>query len=105
MKILLQWKIPRENREALYKEFAAMDMADYQAQWARPGVEKIGSWHNPATGDALAVVETGDPGAVSDIVLSWNSIAEVQMSIVFDDDEVHEQAKSHAAAPGPLGGQ
>ena len=103
MKILLQWEIPLNQRELLYKEFAAMELSDYEAQWDVPGVTKIGSWHNAATGKALAIVETENPNLVADLVLSWNSLAEVEMSVVFDDAETHAQARRHASAPGPLG--
>ena len=94
MKVLIEWSIPRETIVQVLTDFGEGDLAEYQAGW-NEGMVTLGRWHDPATGRALAVVETDDLSAVTQFVMSWNGLAQPKISVVYDDAETHALAQTY----------
>jgi hypothetical protein len=99
MKIMLQWEIHPDQRQDVFAAFAAMDLDAYKAQ-AGPNVTTLARWHDVGNGRGVAVFETTDPTALSEVLMKWNSAVDFEMSLVHDDDEAHALIRNHLASDG-----
>jgi len=97
MKIMIQWEIHPEQRQDVFAAFAAMDLADYQAQ-PGPNVATLCRWHDVANGRGVGVFETTDPTAITELLIKWNAAVDFELSVVHDDAEAHALIKDHVAS-------
>ncbi len=97
MKIMIQWEIHPDRRQDVFAAFAAMDLADYKAQ-PGPNVTTLARWHDVINGRGVAVFETTDPTALSELLIKWNAAVDFELALVHDDEEAHSLIKSQFAS-------
>ncbi len=88
MKFMVTWKVHEDKRHDALKTFSAMSDEDDSRDLG--GVRLIGRWHDVIGFTGVAIAETDDPKALSDWLLNWNSVIDVQSVPVLDDNETRE---------------
>ena len=56
-------------------------------------IKLIGRWHDLPRGRGVAICESDSAEAVSNWALNWNSILDVDVAVVLDDDETRALGK------------
>jgi hypothetical protein len=64
------------------------DQADHGS-----AIKPIGRWHDLPRGRGVAICESDSAEAVSNWALNWNSILDVDVAVVLDDDETRALGK------------
>ena len=59
-------------------------------------IKLIGRWHDLARGRGVAICESDSAEAVSNWALNWNSILDVDVALVLDDEETRALGKKRA---------
>ncbi len=88
MKFMVTWKVHEDKRHEALKTFSAMSDDDDSRDLG--GVRLIGRWHDIIGFTGVAIAETDDPKALSDWLLNWNGVIDVQSVPVLDDNETRE---------------
>ncbi len=88
MKFMVTWKVHEDKRHDALKTFSAMSDEDDSRDLG--GVRLIGRWHDVIGFTGVAIAETDDPKALSEWLLNWNSVIDVQSVPVLDDNETRE---------------
>ncbi len=88
MKFMVTWKVHEDKRHDALKTFSAMSDEDDSRDLG--GVRLIGRWHDVIGFTGVAIAETDDPKALSDWLLNWNGVIDVQSVPVLDDNETRE---------------
>ena len=88
---MITYAIPAEKRHEALTAFGKMTDADDDAD--RGGVQQIGRWHDVGAGKGVAICESNDLAAVHSWALNWNSILDLEITAVLDDDEARAVAK------------
>ncbi len=88
MKFMVTWKVHTDKRHEALKTFSAMNDNDDSKDLG--GVRLIGRWHDIIGFTGVAIAETDDPKALSDWLLNWNGVIDVQSVPVLDDNETRE---------------
>ena len=88
MKFMVTWKVHTDKRHEALKTFSAMNDNDDSRDLG--GVRLIGRWHDIIGFTGVAIAETDDPKALSDWLLNWNGVIDVQSVPVLDDNETRE---------------
>jgi hypothetical protein len=57
-------------------------------------IKLIGRWHDLARGRGVAICESDSAEAISNWALNWNSILDVDVAVVLDDQETRALGKS-----------
>jgi hypothetical protein len=60
-------------------------------------VKLIGRWHDISSFTGVAICEADDPMALASWALNWNSVLDLQTTMVLDDAEVREVGKKKLA--------
>ena len=81
---------PDQRHDAL-KAFAQMTDADDDAD--RGGVQLIGRWHDLGAGTGVAICASDDLAAVQSWALNWNTVLDLEITPVLDDDEAKAVAR------------
>ncbi len=93
MKFMITWQFhPGKIHETLAK-FAQMTPEEDEALMGE-GVKLIGRWHDLARGRGVCIVESDNVEAVSRYSLNWNSVMDLDTSVVLDDAETRALGKS-----------
>jgi len=92
MKFMLNWCIHEDKRQEALKGFSQMTLADDKADMG-DNIRLIGRWHDIAGFTGVAIFETDDPKAIANWILNWNSILDVTIIPVLDDEETREVGK------------
>ncbi len=85
---MVTWKVHTDKRHEALKTFSAMNDNDDSRDLG--GVRLIGRWHDIIGFTGVAIAETDDPKALSDWLLNWNGVIDVQSVPVLDDNETRE---------------
>ncbi len=88
MKYLVTWKVHEEKRHEALKTFSAMSDEDDSKDLG--DVRLIGRWHDLIGFTGVAIAETDDPKALTEWLLNWNGVIDVQSVPVLDDNEARE---------------
>ncbi len=94
MKFMVTWKVHEDKRHEALKTFSAMSDADDSRDLG--DVKLIGRWHDVIGFTGVAIAETDDPAALSDWLLNWNHVIDVQSVPVLDDNEARELGRKRA---------
>jgi len=86
MKFMVSWRVHDEHRHDALKAFSEMTDEEARAEFG-DSIEVIGRWHDLIGLTGVAIIESDDAAAVSNWLLGWNSILDVEVTPVFDDDE------------------
>ena len=85
MKFMVTWRVHDEARHDALKAFSEMSAEDQQASLG--SVKLIGRWHDLVGFTGVAICEADDSAAVANWLLNWNSIIDIDVTPVFDDEE------------------
>lgn len=96
MKFLVSWRVHDESRHDALKAFSAMTADDEQADLG--SVRLIGRWHDVVGFTGVAICESDDAAAVSNWLLNWNSIIDVEVTPVLDDEETRALGRARSGA-------
>ena len=99
MKLMVNWEIHPDKRQAVLAGFAGMDLAEYQKQQG-PNIKVLGRWHDVINGRGVGILETTDAAAVTAWLLKWNPAVDFQVAVVHEDAEAHALIKAHVKAAG-----
>ena len=88
---MIAWEIHPDQRHDALKAFAQMTDADDDAD--RGEVQLLGRWHDLGAGTGVAICESDDLAAVESWALNWNSVLDLEITPVLDDDEAKAVAK------------
>jgi len=83
---MVSWRVHDEHRHDALKAFSEMTDEEARAEFG-DSIEVIGRWHDLIGLTGVAIIESDDAAAVSNWLLGWNSILDVEVTPVFDDDE------------------
>ena len=85
MKFMVSWSIDQDKRQEVLKVWSSQ--TPEQQMDAGPGVKILGRWHNVVEFVGVAIVEADDAGALSEYLLKWNSMMDMDVCPVLDDAE------------------
>ncbi|MBI2926109.1 MAG: DUF3303 family protein [Verrucomicrobia bacterium] len=95
MKFMITWQFhPGKLRDGL-SHFAQMTPEQDQADRGS-SIKLIGRWHDLARGRGVAICESNSAEAVSNWALNWNSILDLEVTVVLDDTETRALGKKRA---------
>jgi len=92
MKFMVTWRVHDEHRHDVLKYFGGMTPEDQAANLG--GLNLIGRWHDPVSFTGVAICESDDPAAVANWLLNWNHVIDIEVTPVFDDDELRAMARA-----------
>lgn len=95
MKFMLSWQFHEGKLRDGLAHFSKMtpeqDAADHGSK-----IKLIGRWHDLARGSGVLICESDSAEAVSNWCLNWNSILDVEVAPVLDDNETRALGKARA---------
>ena len=94
MKFMAAWKIHEDKRHQVLEQFAQMSLEEYKTQHG-PTIKFIGRWHDIPRLRGVLVFETDDTEALNLWILKWNSVCDIEVVPVVEDDEAHATMKKH----------
>jgi len=59
-------------------------------------IKLIGRWHDLVRGRGVAICESDSAEAISNWALKWNSLLDVDVAVVLDDNEARALGKNRA---------
>jgi hypothetical protein len=86
MKYWVTWRIHTDKRHEALKTFSQMTVDDDRKDLG-PDVKLIGRWHDLASFEGLAIVETEKAEAIANWLLNWNHIIDTKVVPVLNDEE------------------
>ena len=92
MKFMITWQfLPGKLHDTL-SHFAQMKPEEDEAT-RDSSVKLIGRWHDFARGRGVIICESDSPEALSNWALNWNSIMDLDVAVVLDDNEARTLGK------------
>ena len=96
MKFMVTWRLHEAHRHETLKAFSQMTDEDDKADLG-DSIRMIGPWHDLAGFTGVAIIESDDAAAVANWSLNWNRVLDIDVKMVFDDDECRAIGKARAA--------
>lgn len=96
MKFMVSWRVHPDKRQAVFNAFSQMSPEDDKKDLGDK-VRLIGRWHDLSQFTGVAICESDDASAVASWALNWNSVLDVQTSLVLDDEETRAVGKKKLA--------
>lgn len=95
MKFMITWKFhPGQLHDGL-AQFSQMT-AEHDAADMGSEIKLLGRWHDLARARGVAICESDSAAAVSNWALNWNSIMDVDVAVVLDDEETRALGKARS---------
>ncbi len=85
MKFMVSGSIDQDKRQEVLKVWPSQ--TPEQQMDAGPGVKILGRWHDVVSFTGVAICEADDAGALSQYLLKWNSMMDMDVCPVLDDAE------------------
>lgn len=85
MKFMVTWDVHPDKRLEVQKMWVSLGRKG-RADVGK-GVKLIGRWHNSAEFNGVAIIESKDLSAVYRYLGRWNSVMDLTVSPVLDDEE------------------
>ncbi len=92
MKFMVTWRVHDEHRHDALKAFSGMTDEDQQASLG--DVRLIGRWHDMVGFTGVAIVESDSVEAVTNWLLNWNAIIDIDVTPCMDDAEARALGRS-----------
>ena len=92
MKFMVQWSVHEESRHEALKAFSKMTLTEELGEYANK-MKFIGRWHDVVGMTGVGIIETDDINAINGWLLKWNSIVDVSVTPVLDDEETKQAVK------------
>ena len=93
MKFMITWQFHQGKLHEALSRFSKMtpeqDVADRGSR-----IKQIGRWHDLARGRGVVICESDSAEAVANWALNWNSLLDVDVVPVLDDNETRALGKS-----------
>jgi len=91
VKFMVTWKLGPHTQEVAAKRFLAGGAP------MPPGLTKLGRWHMPGSQGGWLLVETDDPTALAQHMVTWGNVLETSVTPVIEDEDA---AKAMATVYG-----
>jgi hypothetical protein len=92
MKFMITWQLHQGKIHEAYSRFFQMtteqDAVDRGSQ-----IKQIGRWHDLTRGRGVVICESDSAEAVANWALNWNSLMDVDLALVLDDNETRSLGK------------
>ena len=85
MKFMVKWNIDQDKWIPVLKAFSSMTPA--QRADDGTGVTVVGRWHDMSTRTGVAILESPDTASVARHLNRWNSMCNIDIAPVLNDDE------------------
>ena len=95
MKFMVTWRVHEDKRDDALKAFSAMTSEDDKADLG--DVKLIGRWHDLVTFCGMAIAEADSVEAISNWLMNWNSIIDLEVVPVLDDAETRAVGRQRYA--------
>jgi hypothetical protein len=95
MKFMITWQFQPGKLHDTLSHFAQMT-PEQDAADRGSSIKLIGRWHDFARGRGVIICEADSAEAVSDWALNWNSILDLDVAVVLDDNEARALGKKRA---------
>ena len=92
MKFMISWRFHQDKIHNGLKHFSQMTKDDDKKD-AGDKINVIGRWHDVAGGTGVVICECDDAKELAGWAVNWNSILNINVVPVLDDDEVREVGK------------
>jgi hypothetical protein len=92
---MLTWQFHQGKLQEALARFSQMTPEE-QAADRGSRIKLIGRWHDLVRGRGVAICESDSAEAVSNWALNWNSVLDVDIAAVLDDEETQALGKSRA---------
>jgi len=100
MRFMVKWRVHPDKRQVALAAFAQMTAEDDKKDMG-DNIKLIGRWHDMSDSSGVAICESDDPLAMANWALNWNSVLDLETSVVLNDEEARavgrqrtEQAES-----------
>lgn len=93
MKFMISWNIHHDKRHDVIKLFSQMTEDDDKKDIGDK-IKLIGRWHDMAAGTGVVICESDDVKAVVAWSINWNSVLDLNIVPVLDDEEVRKIGKN-----------
>lgn len=98
MKFMVKWSIPQDKWVEILKVWTSMTPA--QRADAGQGVKIVGRWHDVNARCGVAILETSDAAAMGRYLNQWNTLCNLEVAPVLDDEESATVLKQALEARG-----
>ena len=85
MKFMIKWSIPQDKWVPVLKVWTGMTAA--QRADAGKGVKLVGRWHDVNARCGVAILETSDAAALGAYLNQWNTLCDLDVAPVLEDEE------------------
>jgi len=92
MKFMINWQLRSGKLHDALSQFSQMTPEQDQADHGSD-VKLIGRWHDLLRGRGVVICESDNAEAVANWILNWNSILDVDVAVVLDDNETRALGK------------
>ena len=93
MKFMITWQFHQGKLHDGLSQFCKMT-AEQDAEDRGSRIKQIGRWHDLARGRGVVICESDSAEAIANWALNWNSVLDVDVASVLDDDETRALGKS-----------
>ena len=98
MKFMVKWNIQQDKWVAVLKVWTSMTPAERADAGA--GVKVVGRWHDVNARSGMAILESADAAAVGVYLTKWNTLCDIEVAPVLDDEESAAVGKKALAGLG-----
>jgi Protein of unknown function (DUF3303) len=93
MKFMILWQFHPGKLHEGYSHFFKMTSSQ-DAEDRGNRIKQIGRWHDLARGRGVIICESDSAEALANWALNWNSLLDVDIAPVLDDDEARALGKT-----------
>ena len=98
MKFMAKWSIEQDKWVPILKVWTSLTPG--QRADAGEGVKIIGRWHDVNARSGVAIIETSDAAAMGRYLNQWNTMCNLEVAPVLDDEESAAVGKKALEALG-----
>jgi len=95
MKFMVTWEVHDHARHDALAAFSHMTDEELAADTG-DDIRMIGRWHDLAGFTGVAICESDSAEAMANFALNWNEILDIDVRMVFDDDEARAIGRARA---------
>ncbi len=93
MKFMITWQFHQGKLHEVLSLFSKMTAAQ-DAEDRGNRIKQIGRWHDVVRGRGVTICESDSAEAVANWALNWNSVLDLDIAPVLDDDETRALGKT-----------
>ena len=85
MKFMVTWRVHEDQRHEALRVFSGV--SDEEAANEFGDLNVIGRWHDLVGFTGVAIVEADNPNSLTQWLIQWNHICDIEATPVMDDNE------------------